>query len=165
MNKSMTIIALLFIALAGLSVFPGCSDNPLGTVKVSGTVTVDGALTEGVNVSFIPTGGEGRESYGITDAQGKFVLTIPGTEPGSGTMPGEYRVIFTKETNPMAGINLEGMEAEEIEREMAKRFPRGLPSPENLLPAKYADRNATDIAPVTVEKGKKNDFAFALSSK
>ena len=164
MNRLIT-SPLFFIALAGLTVFQGCSGgNSLGTVKVSGTVTLDGAPVEGVNVAFAPTGSEGREGYGTTNAQGKFVLTVPGTETGSGAIPGEYRVTFSKMSDPMEGINTAGMSSEEVDQEMAKRFPRGLPEAKNLLPAKYADRTATDIAPVTVEKGKKNDFTFELSS-
>jgi len=164
MNKSITNVALFFIALA---VVQGCANDPYGTAKVSGTVTMDGAPIEGVNVSFVPTGSEGREGYGTTDTQGKFVLTVPGAEVGSGAIPGEYHVTFSKMSDPMADFDREmaGKDSDEIDREMKKRFPGGRPSGENLIPAKYADRNATDIAPVKVEKGKKNDFSFALSSQ
>ena len=164
MNKSITNIALCFIPLAGLLVFPGCAGNPLGAVKVTGTVTLDGTPVEGVSVSFTPTGSEGRESYGVTDAQGRFVLTVPGTETGSGAIPGEYRVTFSKESDVLEGIDTTGMDSDEIDKVVAKRFPRGLPEAKNLLPAKYADRTATDIAPVKVERNKKNAFTFELSS-
>jgi hypothetical protein len=134
-------------------------------VLVSGTVTLDGEPVAGISVAFVPKGSDGREAYGLTDARGLFTLTISGTEPGSGAIPGEYHVTFSKMSDPLAGINTEGLDDEAIEREMAKRFPKGLPSAENLLPAKYADRNATDIAPVKVERGGKNDFAFNLASQ
>jgi len=165
MNKSITNIALFF-AVAGLLVLQGCSGgNSLGTVNVSGTVTLDGTPVAGVNVSFIPTGSGGRDGYGVTNAQGRFVLTTPGAEVGSGLIPGEYSVTFTKMSNPLEGVDTTGMDSDEIDREMARRFPRGLPSAENLLPEKYANRNATPIEPVTVERGKRNDFTFNLSSE
>ena len=128
-----------------------------------GTITLDGVAVEGVNVNFIPTGSEGRESYGITDAQGKFVLTVPGADAGSGAIPGEYRVTFSKMSDPLEG--LEHLEGEELDAEVRKRFPRGLPPAKHLLPEKYASRTATDIAPVKVERGKRNNFTFELKSQ
>jgi hypothetical protein len=164
MHKSITNIALYF-AVAGLLVVQGCGHNPLGTVRVSGTVTLDGNPAAGVNVSFIPAGGEGRETFGITDAQGRFVLTTPGTNTGSGAIPGEYHVMLSKWSDPLAGINLDGKGVAEAGAEIRKHFPRGIPSPENVLPAKYADRNATDIAPVTVERRGRNNLTFNLVSQ
>ena len=149
MYKSITNLALFFV-VSGLLVFQGCGGNALGTVQVSGTVTLDGEPAEGVTVAFVPNG-EGREAYGMTNAQGRFVLTVPGTEAGSGAVPGEYSVTFTKYNDPTAG-----MSDAEI---MALRH---LPTPVSLLPPKYGDRNATDIAPVKVEQRGKNNFSFAL---
>jgi len=156
MHQSITNVAL-FVALVGLLAFAGCSSgNNLGTTVVTGTVTVDGTATEGIAVSFIPTEADGRECYGVTDAKGKFTLTVPGADVGSGAMPGEYRAMFSKTSNPTDGMS---------DEEIAQKFPRGLPPAENLLPTKYADRTATDIEPVNVVKGKKNDFTFELKSQ
>ena len=154
MNKSITIIAL-FLTLTGLLLLQGCSSgNALGTVNVTGTVTVDGTAMEEISITFIPRDSEGREAYGFTDAQGKFVLTIPGAEPGSGAIPGQYIVTFSKDDDPLSR-----MTEEEIER-LTNR-----PNTVNLLPARYLDRTAPDIASVTVERGKQNTFAFELSSQ
>ena len=161
MSKSITNI-VLFCSVAGLLVLQGCSENSLGTVRVSGIVTLDSDPVEGVNVSFSPKSAEGREAYGVTDAQGRFVLTVPGTNVGSGAIPGEYYVTMSKMSNPMEGINTDGMGIAEADAEIRKHFPRGIPSPKNLLPEKYASRTATDIAPVKVEKGNKNNFTFDL---
>ena len=164
MHKFIINIALFF-AFVGLLFVQGCGNNPLGTVSVSGTVTLDGNPAEGVSVSFAPMSGEGRESYAITDSQGKFVLTTPGTNTGSGAIPGKYHVMFAKMSNPMEGINTDGMDIAETEAEIARHFPRGLPPIVNLLPNKYSDRTATDIAPVTVERRGKNNFTFELKSQ
>jgi hypothetical protein len=161
MHKSITNIALFFV-VTGLLIIQGCGGNPLGTVRVSGTVTLDGNPVEGGSVSFIPAGGEGRESFAITDAHGRFVLTTPGTDTGSGAIPGEYHVSLSKWSDPLEGINTDGMGIAEAEAEILRHFPRGLPSPENLLPARYSNRTETPISPVTVQRGGRNNFTFDL---
>jgi hypothetical protein len=156
MNKFAANFLLFLVVITGLLILPGCAKNSLGTIKVSGTVTLDGKPADGVAVAFYPKAEGGRECFGITDAQGRFVLTVSGAEVGSGAVPGEYIPGFFKEQSPTRGMS---------EEEVRKKFPRGLPEPIDLLPTKYADRTKTDIAPVKVEKGKKNDFAFDLLSK
>ena len=64
----------------------------------------------------------------------------------------------------MEGLGLEHLEGEEFDKEVQRRFPRGLPQAKHLLPEKYASRTKTDIAPVTVER-KKNNFTFELKSQ
>jgi len=161
MHKSITNIALFF-AVAGLLIIQGCGGNPLGTVRVSGTVTLDGNPVEGASVSFSPVGGEGRESFGVTDVQGRFVLTTPGTDTGSGAIPGEYHVTLSKWTNPAAEVNTDGMDVMSAQAEILRRFPRGMPPSENLLPERYFNRAETPIAPVTVQRGGRNNFTFGL---
>ncbi len=94
------------------------------------------------------------------------MITIPGADHGSGAMPGEYVVTLSKTKDPLEGkTSLDGLSGEELDKELARLFPRGLPGPVDLLPAKYGNRRDTPIAPVKVEKGKKNDFTFELFSK
>jgi len=157
MNKFTANIALVLIVVTGLLFFQGCADNPYGAVKVTGTVTLDGEPAEGVTIAFYPVNAEIRESFGRTDAQGQFVLTIPGAPIGSGAMPGEYIV----------GLIKQKCSTEDMTEAARERFINagGLPYPIDLLPSKYSDRNATDIPPVKVERGKKNEFAFDLFSK
>ena len=143
------------IAVLGLVFFQGCAQHPLGAVKVTGMVTVGGEATEGISVTFIPTASDGREAYGTTDAQGRFVLTIPGTDVGSGAIPGEYIVTFFKTEDPAAGMH---------EDEVRQRFG-GLPPTIDLLPVKYKSRTDTPIAPVTVEARGRNEFTFELTSR
>jgi len=162
MNKLTINVALSLITIAGLLMFQGCSGNSLGTVKVSGTVTLDGKPAEGVTVEFYPVG-EGRECFGVTDAQGKFVLTVSGADIGSGAIPGEYHVILTKMRDVAAEMLAQLGNSSDPDSHVAIRG--GLPEPVNMLPEKYADRTATDIAPVTVERRGKNSFTFELRSQ
>ena len=157
MNNITTNIVLSLAAVTGLLVFQGCSSkNTLGTVKVSGMVTLDGEPVGGVTVAFLPNRPEGgRECYGATDTQGRFVLTIPGTVPGSGAIPGEYIVTFIKMLDPTEGLT---------DAEIQRKFPSGLQESINLLPEKYRNRTTTDIAPVTVEQRGKNEFIFEMFS-
>lgn len=153
MKKLTVSFVIFFTAVAGFSAFQGCSKDPLGAVKVTGTVTLDGKPEEGVSVAFCPQGDGGRECFGVTDAGGKFVLTIAGAQTGSGAIPGEY------------GIELKKIQKEKVvpgAPMAAPPFPP--PPPVHLIPAQYASRATTDIAPVKVEKGKKNVFQFEMKS-
>jgi len=158
-------IVVFFVVAIGLTIFQGCTKNPLGTVKVTGKVTLDGTPVEGVTVAFYPKSStDCRECFGLTNAQGQFVLTVSGAEPGSGAIPGEYGVVLTKlQKNPSSSSQTAGTPDEQ--RSAVPMNPGPPPPPVHLLPAKYADKNKTDIAPVTVENGKKNNFAFELSTK
>ena len=153
--KNYTTTITLLIAVLGLVFFQGCAQHPLGAVKVTGTVTVDGAAMEGVSVTFSPNDSEGREAYGTTDADGRFVLTIPGTEPGSGAIPGDYIVTFAKMENPADGLS---------DEEILSRYGR-MPDPIDLLPTRYKNRTGADVTTATVEARGRNDFPFALTSR
>ena len=84
----------LCITLAGLT-FPlvsGCaggSDLPLG--RVSGQVTLDGEPLSGASVKFTPVG-DGRGSFGSTDASGMYSLEY--TYEKSGALVGEHLVVI-----------------------------------------------------------------------
>jgi len=86
---------LLFMLVAG------CSDGlpPLG--KVSGQVTLDGRPLPGADVSFVPA--KGIQSYGCTDAQGRYQLSFAGPKGrGAGALLGRHRVMIST-GNPQAG--------------------------------------------------------------
>jgi hypothetical protein len=96
-------------SLPGLSCFAltlasvaGCSDGlpPLG--KVGGLVTLDGRPLAGADVFFVPVGG-GIQSYGCTDAKGRYRLSYSGRKgPGAGAILGRHRVMISA-GNPQAG--------------------------------------------------------------
>src|SRR5579859_1143365 len=82
------IVGLIGLALAGA----GCGGR--GTVKVNGTVTLDGKPVVGALVSFVPRDlGSGRLANGRTDANGAFDLTTFRT--GDGAVPGPYKITVT----------------------------------------------------------------------
>lgn len=78
--------------LAVLLLFTGCGDGRPKPVKVEGVVTLDGKpVGSGVEISFIPEGGEGRGANGTTGAEGEFRLSTYST--GDGAVPGTYKVM------------------------------------------------------------------------
>ena len=141
-----------FVFLAGCS-----SQGKLETTVVTGTVKVDGQPMEGVTVTFCPTAPDENPAVGSTDTNGVFTLTTPGGVFGKGAIPGSYIPTFSK-------IEVEKFEAasrEEYEKKYGNREPKTV----HLLPTKYADSQTCGFEPVTVEKGKKNQFDFELKSK
>jgi hypothetical protein len=149
MNKYFRLIVLLIL-------FVGCAKtNPYGTTFVEGTVQLDGVPIEGVNVNFTPIG-NGNSAGGLTNSSGKFRLTTGNAPVGSGVIPDEYKVTFSK-------IEIEGsnLTLEEYQKQIGSRPPKTT----YIVPKKYDNSVDSGIAPVKVEKGKKNVFNFDLSTK
>ncbi|MDR2755303.1 MAG: carboxypeptidase-like regulatory domain-containing protein [Planctomycetaceae bacterium] len=149
MNKYFGLIVLLIL-------FVGCTKtNPYDTTFVEGTVQLDGVPVEGVNVNFTPIG-NGNSAGGLTDSSGKFRLTTGSAPVGSGAIAGEYNVTFSK-------IEIEGsnLTFEESQKQFGSRPPKTI----YIVPKKYDNAANSGIAPVTIEKGKKNVFNFDLSTK
>lgn len=77
---------LVVWTLAGMLVLSGCSGNSPEIVPVTGTVTIKGRPYRNVLVTFVPTqpGLDGNmKASGVTDAAGKFTLTMPGRDDPS----------------------------------------------------------------------------------
>lgn len=144
-----------FFVLPILVFVGGCKHNPLGTIKATGTVTLDGRSAEGITVIFVPVG-EGRDASGVTNSHGRFALTATGAEFGTGAVPGEYVPTFSK--TMVEGSDLS---PEEFDR----KYRGGTPPTIYLIPQRYASSSTSGFETVKVEKGKKNEFAFALESK
>ena len=149
----------LFIAFAlSLTLLAGCgpSKNPFGAVYLEGTVTLDGSPIEGVNVNLIPRGGD-LTAGGLTDATGKFTVTIAGSEVGTGAKPGEYDVTFSKVE--VAGQDLSF-------DEFMKKYGNKQPETTYLVPQKYGSPQTSGVEPITVSTKKANNkFTFALTSQ
>ena len=156
--KKITILYLV-LSFFVLPYLCGCGPaNPLDTIAVTGTVTVDGQPMEGISVTFLPADGGAYGAFGSTDSKGKFKLSSPSAPVGSGAVAGEYIPVFSK-------------------TEMEQRPPTASPEEERRLyggvpaqvfhriPEKYGDVKTCGFDPVKVEKGKKNVFSFDLSSK
>lgn len=147
----------LFGILLSVLFLIGCGQkNPYDTTPVTGTVLVDGKAMEGVSVMFAPTTGEGQAAGGMTDAQGRFTLTVGGAPVGSGALEGEYYVTFIKQEMEGQGLNFEEYKA---------KFGDRAPQTVHIIPEKYSDAKESGVDPVRVEKGKKNDFPFSISTK
>jgi hypothetical protein len=79
---SATVLSLGILAL------PGCGSRGPEIVDVTGTVTRGGEPVEDLEVHFVPD--EGRPSWGLTDAQGRFTLNY--SRDRDGAVVGRHRV-------------------------------------------------------------------------
>jgi hypothetical protein len=135
----------------------GCAQkNPYDTTLVEGTVRLGGVPTAGISVNFTPIGNNGNSAGGLTDSSGKYQLTTGGAPVGSGAIADDYNVTFSK-------IEIEGshLNFEEYQKQIGNRPPKTT----YIVPEKYGNSAASGIAPVHVEKGKKNVFDFDLKTK
>ena len=147
--------------------------SELGTVPVSGTVTLDGQAVADVAVTFKPRASGGRAAVGVTAANGKFTLTT--LQSGDGALPGSYAVTLTKfaadKATPSPRPTDEGGKPSlEKQANMAKYMESGgKPPTESRCSKKRAARQvclARDLwLTAEVKLGEKNDFTFAMTSK
>jgi hypothetical protein len=113
------------VLLLGIAILPGCGKGdrpPLGTVH--GRITLDGKPLSGARIGFVPKEA-GRESSGITDAEGnyelKYLRDAMGAKVGghkvsistahdrartTETVPAKYNVNSTLEKQVAAGDNV-----------------------------------------------------------
>ena len=155
-------------ALAGLI---GCTPAGGGgpeTVKVTGTVTLNGQAVDGATVSFSPTSG-GRAAAGVTDASGRFTLST--LETGDGAVPGSYGVTITKRSGGEAGSGPQGADVDytQMSEEQKSAFmgqmkgmTGGPPQVKDFIPAKYGSVDTSGLTR-EVKRGEKNDFTFELT--
>jgi len=139
-------ILLLFVTLLTAVALSGCDNGKLKTIKVSGTITFDGAPLADASVNFIPeTEGAGLAAYGTTDAGGNYVLQTPQGAVNAGTTPGKYLVTVQKiEKAPVAETS--------GEYDGTSSAPSSnLPRPKSLIPERYG-KAVTSGLTATVEK-------------
>jgi hypothetical protein len=152
------VVKQFFPAVLILVTIAGCSEkNPFGTARVTGIVKIDGNPISEVTLSFQPVSGDGMTAVGLTDANGKFVLTTGGAPYGSGAVPGEYNVTFFKQVVP------EKYKTSSPEEFMQKFGIMEIPY-EHPVPLKYNSPKTSGMKPVSVEKRGKNDFEFLLNT-
>lgn len=98
-----------WLSAASLLLFAGCSSDIKpppklpDTVKVTGTVTLDGKAAEGVAVRFAPLLDKGYHgATGITDASGKYELhtDIGYGKSSPGAIPGDYIIFVSRMVKP-----------------------------------------------------------------
>ena len=89
---SRLVSAVALLAVAGVV---GCGGEQ--AYPVTGTVTFEGKpIQGGGSITFMPVGESGKAAGGEIAADGTYTLTT--TEPGDGTLAGEYRVIILQVT-------------------------------------------------------------------
>jgi len=116
----------------------GCGDGRPATFPVTGEVHYNGQPVAGASVVFTSAGPPAK---GVTDAQGKFTLRT--FAEGDGALAGEHRVTITKNVaQPAAADN-------------------PYPETKNVLPAKYARPDTSQLAAVVNENGE-HHFRFDL---
>ena len=87
----------LIVALAS-AVLCGCHSRPYSVALVSGRVTLDGKPLPKASITFVPLGTKenmapGPTATAITDADGRYVLTVDKDTPGA--IVGRCRIFVT----------------------------------------------------------------------
>ena len=145
---------LLFVTIITAVILAGCGDGKLKTIKVTGTITFDGAPLEGATINFSPKNeGQGHPAYGTTDASGEYKLQTHLGNADAGTTAGEYVVTISKKEVVLPPVAAPG--------EMPSMGGPPPAAPKSLIPERYASA-ATSGFTATVEKGK-NVFDFELT--
>jgi len=144
-------------ALVSLVILAGCGAKSDGNFYVTGTVTQAGQPLEDARVRFIPEGASGEGASGVTDKDGKFVLTTSSGKEGSGTKPGNYRVTVSKTKIEWDGVTFLTPEgptenAEPVKDEKVK----------HLLPMQYGDYARTPFKATVTENKDTNVFDFDI---
>ena len=172
--KSMVLRVGMLGLLAGLLVACGCQKGPKTppTYPVSGKVTYKGEPVEGATVSFLPSAEGGQAASGVTDASGQYKLTS--FKKDDGAVAGQYKVAIAKYKDEPAEEEAAGGSA--AGGDDSEEYPEDYTEPvggaegddedtggeaESLLPAKYADPNASGLQATVTEQGP-NNFDFAL---
>jgi len=162
------------IAFAGLFILIsiGCANPDARYSMVEGTVTFNGEPVAGATVSFQPVSPDGESASGMTNASGRFTLTSGGAaRPGSGALPGDYRVTIIKREPPPPDPDYEAYERGDIDyNELQERMRRrdalgsGAPSalPRNVLPARFASPGTSGLD-ATVVSGRNPPITFDLT--
>lgn len=141
---------LLFLCLTVPLLLPGCKKKGLDTQYVEGVVTVDGQPAKGVQLRFVPKDpGNTEEASGVSDQNGKYMLTSTTGLPEKGAVIGEYAVMASMLDMTPVGPQREGVE---------------ILSYKELLPSAYLDKDSTPLS-ASIQKGKNLELNFAIETK
>ena len=130
MNRSRADCGAGLILTALVIALGGCADDAPPIGYVTGTVTHAGKPVPGLTISFVPT--EGRPSWGITDADGRYDLHWDADHDGAEV--GTHRVAATFDA---------ASPGEEAERAQGKRPPEER--------AEIMKKYSFEATPLTVE--------------
>ena len=156
MKKNLLLSVFWFVALVCLT---GCGpSNPMGVVKVTGKVTMDGLPVEGARVSFVPVSeADGKLASGTTNSEGVYSLTTAGAGEVMGALPGSYQIMIVK--NERVGEPEPNADVPPEERPVVDSYT--LARIIKHLPVKYERASSSGLS-ATVEKSGKNVFDFNL---
>lgn len=131
----------------------GCGKGDPSHVRVSGTVTLNGAPLAGAGVAFIPTGDtQGIGAEARTGPDGRYDLIDRRGTPG--TQPGAYKVTISKRLLP------NGAEVPADDRTPPIESPA-----RETLPPHYSDANRTTLRAVVPAQGGTLDFSLKGKGK
>ncbi|MDR0328530.1 MAG: hypothetical protein LBI05_09580 [Planctomycetaceae bacterium] len=145
---------LLFVTiLTAFALTTGCGDGSISTLKVTGTVTLDGVPLPNANINFTPKSeGQGNPGYAITDEKGTYKLQTLLGAAEAGTTPGDYDVYITCVARGEVWSASPGG--------ASAGPPSSARSSGSLIPERYGS-TATSGLSATVAKGKLvHDFAL-----
>ena len=154
----------LFGTLCSLFILVGCSggaDDQPATVPVEGTVAYNGDPLEGAQVSFW-TEGAPKAATGLTDAEGKFKLSMFSLNDGA--IVGTHKITVTKDDPNAAagGIQETDMNDPLKMADMMKQAEDAPEDTKSLVPARYATQAATPLEETVTADGP-NTFVIQLA--
>jgi hypothetical protein len=139
---------VLFVAAFTLA---GCGGSGDGLTPVTGTITVDGAAGDGAAVAFVPQGSTpGNGGTALADKSGKYEIMTP--QGKKGLPPGQYKVTVSLRRNPDGAPvdpNVPPMDSKAVE----------------VLPAKFSDRERTELSATVGNEAKPHDFSVQSAKK
>lgn len=156
-------LALLLACVAALTCVAGCGGSKLKTAFVEGVVKLDGSPVEGAIVTFSPVaGGTGVMATGVTDAQGRYLLTSEqGGGVDKGAVAGAYEVGIVKSENVAPKpTQAELEEASKNGVDISKEYPAEY---QYIVPQKYMIPTQSGLT-ANVANGK-NTFDFELTTE
>ncbi len=148
------------VLASSLLILTGCSDGSSpppklpGTVKVTGTATLDGKPLEGAIIRFSPISNKGfHGAAGVADASGKYELVtdIGNGQSSPGVIPGDYTIYVSRMVKPDGSL----LPANSKE-------PPMMLGARDTIPLKYVTGKVTLKYTVLPEGG---SFDIALDSK
>lgn len=128
----------------------GCGEK-IEVVEVSGTVKVNGKPLDMIHVEFWPD--NGPRSWGVTDANGKFTLTLDTEDSPPGAVPGVHKVMLKDKWPSKDDVQMDS--GEWIDNSKGK-LPR--------IHSKYYDILGSDLS-VTVKSGEANDIEIVAEPR
>ena len=152
-----------FFSLTLLLLTAGCGgvEDQKPTVPVEGTVAVNGQPLVGARVAFW-TEGAPKAATGITDAEGKFQLSMYSLNDGA--MVGTHKITVTKEDLDSAA-NTAGSDPLSDPSAMTDMYNKSMDSAKDdkdaEVPSIYSDRNKTPLSETVTEEGP-NTFVLQI---